>query len=263
MSVIRKGIEGFLIKSLPEDSGLNFNLENPTEFEDQILRHSPGGWSIDRKVTEAIIGFSKQPQIATIVEVGAGYSTLVFYLTLLNSKSDFDLKSIEENVDWFKIPEDLRSEISKEKLNFEVGEIKFTLSFFGIHAQYKLKNELSFKKKIDLVFIDGPQYYFGREGGLDYIYDKLAIGCLILMDDAERYTEKCVIYKWILVYKGLELIYLNDHFGYKGLAVLRVNRPLKKVFSVKAFGLGLMQGVKRLYNMKNIARNQNELKSSI
>lgn len=263
MSVIRKSVEGFLYRSLPNSSGLAFTVENLTELEREILDLSPGGWSIDKNVTEALITISRQVRASTVVEVGAGYSTLVFYLFLLNSEKDFELRSIEENVDWFNIPESLKTWVSKEKLNFEVGDIKFTLSYFGIHAKYDLRNDLFFKNKIDLVFIDGPQYYFGREGGLDHIYENLETGCLIILDDAERYTEKCVIYKWLLVYEGLELIYLNDHFGDKGLAVLRVNRSLKKVFSVKAFGLGLMQGVKRLYNMKNIARNQNELKSSI
>ena len=128
--------------------------------------------------------------------------------------------------------------------------IRFKLGYLGIYARYEIPDEDLVPSSIDLQLVDGPQYYYGREGCLDFTYSKLNPGAMIILDDTERYTEQCLIFKWLKVFRGLELIYYNEQFGDKGLAILEVKSPLVKRFSLPAFLLGLMQGTKRLWNMK-------------
>ena len=263
MDWIKQNVKEYLDKSLIKNESLDLTLPNPTETDTLILDTSPGGWSIDRAVAEALMKLILDFEIRSVVEIGAGYSSILFHYALPRISPIYSVSSIEENTDWFKIPNELEEYVSRNSMNFHVGKIHFILGFFGIHASYRIPERANLKKGIDLVFVDGPQYFFGREGGLDDIYYKLKVGCLIVLDDADRYTELCVIYKWLKVYKGLELIYLNKKFGDKGFAILKVNKPLTRRFSIDAFSLGLMQGIKRVSNFKIIKEKQEALQTNI
>lgn len=261
MDLVRNHVKYFLNKSLKINEIPNLKLSNISKEEDRILQLSPGGWSIDRPVAEALMNIVKENKFSRVVEIGAGFSTIIFHFTLSNERNDFKVSSIEENIDWFKIPDEISPMMDLDSFSFYTGKLQFKIGPFGIHASYKIPERKNMLEGVDLVFVDGPQYYFGREGGLDDIYKKLKIGCLIVMDDAERYTEQCVIYKWLKVYQGLELIYLNNKFGAKGLAILKVKKPLKRKFSLSAFSLGLLQGLQRVANFKTIQEKQRYLKS--
>ncbi|NVJ86816.1 MAG: hypothetical protein HWE15_10960 [Algoriphagus sp.] len=262
MNWIKENVTSYLSKSTFTDEKLKLTNSNPSELELKVLKHSPGGWSIDKPVAEAIIALVKEKKINRVVEIGAGFSTIVFHFTMPKVSPNYEVFSIEENVNWFKIPSELKELVDRDSMGFYTGRIRFVFGIFGIHASYQVSEKKKLKYGVELVFVDGPQYYYGREGALDDIYDKLKVGCLIVMDDAERYTEQCVIYKWLKVYKGLELIYFKERFGDKGLAILEVKMPLKRKFSLDTFLLGSMQGIKRLLNFKTIREKQNFLKSN-
>lgn len=221
-----------------------------TENEILLIQNSPGGWSIDAAVTKYLINLVKQIGPSKVVEVGAGYSSLVFNQMLGQANQPYQVISIEQNSNWFKIPQSLQFLFSDQKIELIVAPVKFTFGYFGLYPRYELGNSSVIPNEIDLQLVDGPQYFYGREGGLDFTYSKLKPGALIVMDDAERYIEQCVMYKWLKVYKGLELIFYEERFGDKGLAIFRVNSPLKRVFSLSAFLLGLSQGIKRWLNVK-------------
>jgi predicted O-methyltransferase YrrM len=262
MNWIKKNVSNYLKNSLSSAEKLDLTFTNPAPLDDTIINASPGGWSIDKAVTKALMRIIQDKNISTVVEIGAGFSSIIFHYSLNKSASDFEVFSIEENVDWFKIPEDLKELVDRDSMSFQTGGLSFVFGKFGIHASYMIPEKENLKFGVELVFVDGPQYYYGREGALDGIFEKLKVGCLIVMDDAERYTEQCVIYKWLKVYKGLELIYFKEKFGDKGLAILKVKKPLKRHFSIDAFLLGMMQGIKRLLNFKAIKEKQAYLKSS-
>lgn len=253
---IKSNIAKFLETSLVRNSNLHLTLSNPLELDRLIINKSPGGWSIDKAVSEALLRILSDFRVQKVVEIGAGYSSIVFHYGLAKDGKPFEVYSIEENVDWFKIPSDLKSIVSMNNMHFMTGSLNFVFGYFGIHARYRIPERKNISNEIDLVFVDGPPYYFGREGGLDEIYSKLKPGCLIVLDDAERYTEQCVIYKWLKTYDGLELIFFQEKFGDKGLAILRVKSALKRRFSISAFALGFMQGSKRLANSKKIKEKQ-------
>ncbi len=256
MDWIKSNIAKFLEAKLVRNSELHLTLANPLELDRLIINKSPGGWSIDKAVSEALLRILIDFRVQKVVEIGAGYSSIVFHYGLAKEGKPYRVYSIEENVDWFKIPSDLKSVVSMKNMHFMTGSLNFVFGYFGIHARYRIPERKNISDEIDLVFIDGPPYYFGREGGLDEIYSKLKPGCLIVLDDAERYTEQCAIYKWLKTYHGLELIFFQKKFGDKGLAILQVKSALKRRFTISAFALGLMQGSKRLANSKKIKEKQ-------
>ena len=251
--MVKRYIHSFLNKNLnpngfnigPIDSlpGLSSDLE-------LLISNSPGGWSIDKEVSKLLISLLLERKPTRVIEFGAGYSTLTIKYLFEESGNPYELISVEQNADWFKIPEPLNRLFSTIDISLTIAPVKFKIGYLGVYTRYELKDESIVPSGIELQVVDGPQYYFGREGGLDFTYDKLVPGALILMDDAERYTEKCVIYKWLKIYRGLELVYLNEKFGDKGLAILRVKSPLKRRFSLLVFVLGLYQGIKRFWNVK-------------
>lgn len=256
MNWIKSNVAKFIKTKQVKNSNLHLTLDNPSKLDRLVIDQSPGGWSIDKAVSEALLRIIGDFRIQKVVEIGAGYSSIVFHYGLAKEGKRYQVYSIEENVDWFKIPSELSSVVSMNNTHFMTGSLHFVFGYFGIHAGYKIPERKNISDEIDLVFVDGPPYYFGREGGLDEIYSKLKPGCMVVLDDAERYTEQCVIYKWLKTYKGLELIFFQEKFGEKGLAILRVESPLKMRFSVSAFALGFMQGSKRVANFKKIKEKQ-------
>ncbi len=73
----------------------------------------------------------------------------------------------------------------------------------------------------DLVLIDAPQSYFGREEPLRVAHPYLSPGALVLLDDAGRNGECWVMWRWLANWPGLELIAFQPAFPRLGIAVLR------------------------------------------
>ena len=248
--MIKNHVNNFVQNQLNPDLSFDNLLKNyhETGSDEVIINNAPGVWSIDKALTKILLSIFENSPNSSIVEFGAGYSTIVFNYASKKNATSTSIISIEEKIDWFKVPENLTSLIDVENFNLVESKLLFKLGYFGIYAKYQSSDLQKINSNIDIVFIDGPQRYYGREGDLDHIYSLLNEGALIILDDAERYLESCLLYKWLKVYKGLELIHFNKFLGEKGVAILRVNKKLKRRFSIAAFSLGFFQGTKRLIN---------------
>lgn len=249
--MIKNHVRSFLAESLNSfDAQLITNFGSLLPEQELLISNSPGGWSIDQNLSRLVINLVLQREPSQVVEFGAGYSTLILSYVLEKIGRPYQLLSIEQNQDWFKIPPNLGHLFPNKSFPLTLAPVRFKFGFLGIYTRYEIPNVDLIPSQIELQLVDGPQYYYGREGCLDFTYSKLKQGAWVILDDTERYTEQCLIYKWLKVYKGLELIYYNEQFGEKGLAILEVKSPLVKRFSLPAFLLGFMQGTKRFWNMK-------------
>ena len=79
-------------------------------------------------------------------------------------------------------------------------------------------------KSIDMLVIDGPPGFIqkhSRYPALPLLFDKLADGCVIFMDDAARPDEKAIVEMWQEAYPALEHRYSNTE---RGCSVLTVER---------------------------------------
>lgn len=250
--MIKSYINKYIKNNINSDIDFESMFQNHQFTSDDkfIIDSTPGEWSIDKALTKALLVIFENFPNKSIVEFGAGYSSIVFNYASKKSLISNKIISIEENLNWFKVPKNITHLLDVDKFNFIESKINFKIGNFGIYVKYDTPVFKNTKQNIDLVLIDGPQQYYGREGNLDEIYSKLNIGALIVLDDAGRYLESCLMYKWLKVYKGLELIYYSPKYGERGLAILEVKSKLKKSFSISVFLLGLMQGSKRYLNTK-------------
>ena len=101
----------------------------------------------------------------------------------------------------------------------------------GLFYGYTIvKESIARRAPYDLVIIDAPQYYYGRDGCLPLIYNHLAENALIVLDDAGRSGEKWSIFRWLETFPSLKLRYHDSGFPYDGIAILEhVGRPSIKI----------------------------------
>lgn len=79
-------------------------------------------------------------------------------------------------------------------------------------------------KNIEMLVIDGPPGFIqkhSRYPALPLLFDKLADGCVIFMDDAARPDEKEIVQMWQAQFSGLQHEYIATE---RGCSVLRVKR---------------------------------------
>ncbi len=79
-------------------------------------------------------------------------------------------------------------------------------------------------RSIDMLVIDGPPGFIQRHSrypALPLLFDKLADGCMVFMDDAARPDEKEIVKMWQQQYPGLEHCYINTE---RGCSVLTIKR---------------------------------------
>ncbi len=77
---------------------------------------------------------------------------------------------------------------------------------------------------IDMLVIDGPPGFIQRHSrypALPLLFDKLADGCMVFMDDAARADEKEIVQMWQTQYPRLEHRYINTE---RGCSVLCIHR---------------------------------------
>jgi hypothetical protein len=110
--------------------------------------------------------------------------------------------------------------------HLEIAQPAFRLSpwpYFGFaSAQTIVKSRGPF----DLVLVDAPGGHYGRDGALPLLFELLAPGALIVVDDAAWGREQWMLYRWLQRYEGLELVSFDPAFGRHGVAVLRAHPPL-------------------------------------
>lgn len=79
-------------------------------------------------------------------------------------------------------------------------------------------------QSIDMLVIDGPPGFIqknSRYPALPQLFDLLAEGCTIFLDDAVREDEKRIVALWQAEYPGLEHQYVDTE---RGCSILTVNR---------------------------------------
>ncbi len=84
-------------------------------------------------------------------------------------------------------------------------------------------------QSINMVVIDGPPGFIqknSRYPALPQLFDLLADGCTIFLDDAAREDEKRIVTLWLAEYPGLEHQYFDAE---RGCSILTVNRSIGEV----------------------------------
>ena len=82
-------------------------------------------------------------------------------------------------------------------------------------------NKTNFKKKIDLVIIDGPPSKldkFARYPAIPLLLDNMSNKAIIILDDARRKSEQQIINKWKINFPDFNFEYFDND---KGICIIR------------------------------------------
>lgn len=155
-----------------------------------------------------------------ILEFGAGSSSLVL-ATALGEAGGGRLTSVEQTPEYSGRAWKTVQSIAGVDAQMVVAEPRFVLDRRGAyHAFRRAAPALAARGPFDLVLVDAPPRFFGREGALHLALPHLAPGALIALDDAKRAGERWVVRRWVGVYPGLTLVHF-DALTVHGIAVLR------------------------------------------
>jgi predicted O-methyltransferase YrrM len=139
----------------------------------------------------------------SILEFGAGLSTILMGRLIAQHRLDSIIISVEQDKGWIEFIQEL---IDKEKLEKIVRLLYAPL----VDSAKSLDNNKWYDEnslrlienvKLDMVIIDGPtawepQKHKARYPAFPFIINKLANDAVVYLDDAERKGEQFIIKKW-------------------------------------------------------------------
>jgi predicted O-methyltransferase YrrM len=155
-----------------------------------------------------------------IAEFGAGASSLIFAQALARG-SGGRLTTIEEDRRWSRAAWTRVEATPGVDACMIASPVFFRASRVGVYHAYTRAAEAaaSMRGPFDLVLVDAPDGYFGRDGALHAIYHALAPGALIVVDDSRRRKERDMMARWLWTYPGLVMLADEPTLGH-GTAVI-------------------------------------------
>lgn len=160
----------------------------------------------------------------SVLELGAGTSSLVV-AEALSMRGGGRLTSVEQSPEWCAAAWARVQRVPEVDARMVVSEPKLALSEMGpVYLFESAREQVAERGPYDLVLVDAPQWYYGRDGALPLVHDHLAPGAWVILDDSRRKLERRTVLRWLRTYPGLSLVYLEPEFGGRGLAVLRLAR---------------------------------------
>ena len=176
--------------------------------------------------------------VHNVLELGAGASSVVL-AQALRLTGGGRLTSIEQDPSWCMDQWAAVTDTPGIDAHLEVALPVFrVLGSFPCHLYATAQLTVAARGPYDLVFVDAPQRYYGRDGTLPLVAGSLRPGALLVLDDAGRRGERSAIHRWLQTYVGLELVVFDPKFGRYGVAILRANQPLTQRRSVASWVRG-------------------------
>lgn len=223
MSVIKKFASfrpEITIDQLPNKQ-LAKSLNSTRTFNqiEKVLPDSSDPWPISQDTARFLARLVVDMKCRNILEFGAGYSSMMF-ANALSMIGGGQLTSVESDPDWCM---DKWREVQKIKgvdSQLIVSKPNFKMTRKGFYHSYESASRVIAERgPYDLVLIDGPQTFYGRDGSLHLAYDYLKPNALIVLDDAQRRGEQWTIQRWLQTYSGLNLTVFDPSFAGRGVAV--------------------------------------------
>lgn len=197
-----------------------------------IERYCKGEFTITSELGALLWKLISEYQLSNVIEFGAGSSSAVIANALAKIGGG-ELTSVEQNPEWCSDRWEKAKSVKDVDSEMIVSGLKPKVSISGCYFGYeKIEKTIERRSEFDLLFIDGPQYFIGREGTLPSVLPHLSNGAFIVLDDAGRSDEQQAIYSWLKSYPGLKLQSIDYKFGGKGVALMRSDWAGRKQFSM-------------------------------
>lgn len=172
-----------------------------------------GSWKADTVLLHRIVDTIEQLRPATVVELGAGASTLVTAKALaLNGGGR--LISFDQHGDFV---EATRAWLGEHGLAADMHVAELTPAPGGWPGLWYDVHHLP--ERIDLLIIDGPPWAVHPyvRGAAETLFDRIPVGGIVLLDDAARPGERVVARRWRRAWPGFR--FGLDSSGTKGTLV--------------------------------------------
>jgi predicted O-methyltransferase YrrM len=203
-------LPGYIEESLPDDSS---------------------GYPISRALGHLLAQIVLGQSTRDVLEFGAGASSVVLARSLQLAGAG-TLTSLEQSPEWCQ-GACRQVQLTGIDAHLEVTRPAFELRPWPCHGYATARRIVAQRGPYDLVLIDAPQWYFGRDGALPLAIEHLRPGALIVVDDAGRPQERWAIHRWLQTYPGLSLVSFDPEFGRNGVAVLQSDGS-ERVLSLRA-----------------------------
>lgn len=195
----------------------------------------PGRWAISDALVSLLEAIVMSTRPRNVLEFGAGRSTRTIAEALARIGGGA-LTSIEADPTWCEA----HTMAAQAAPGVDYHLIPSTLSrrwtrLGLVHLFDSARKEVASRGPFDMLVVDAPQYWLGRDGALPLVHEHLRPGALLLVDDAGREGERACLYRWLRTYRGLRLIHLDPDFGGRGLAALRFLGPAPVRITVPGF----------------------------
>jgi len=165
--------------------------EYPRELLERLVAAwGNAGWSVQHEYMQAMLHHARRAQ-GPILECGSGLSTVL--MALITRETDTLIRSLEHTPRW---AERVRAELASLGLaHAEV--VDAPLQERGEYQWYGAAAG-ALPEGIALVLCDGPpsDTRGGRYGLLPEVHERLAAGCVVLVDDMERADEQAMVERW-------------------------------------------------------------------
>lgn len=159
----------------------------------------------------------------TVLELGAGVSTLILARIIRNQKLPCRLVSVDHDADYLAT---IAEEVEREGLDEIVTLLHAPLEPIGLDGFDGLwyRRETIFKEanEVGLLIVDGPPKRHGaniRYPALPVLAERLTPGALVLLDDARRRPEREALRRWSRQFPEAESSF--ESVGH-GLGLLRM-----------------------------------------
>jgi predicted O-methyltransferase YrrM len=184
------------------------------------------GWAISPDFAAYYVELLRTHRPSNVVELGGGTSTILSGLALAQLDDNAHITAVEALAPF---AEATRNALSNHKVeNAQVVHAPLTRTQLGRqHWDWYTTALLDDLHDIDLLLVDGPAQFRNprphvRYPALPLLYDRLAPGALVLLDDASRDDERRVVRRWLREFPALEHVETRDDLE-KGAVLLRKN----------------------------------------
>lgn len=174
-----------------------------------------GSWKADTYLLHRIVDQIEMLRPQNVVELGSGATSLVIAKALA-SNGGGSLHSYDQHEPFV---EQMRGWLAEHRLVADFRHAPLTLRDPAWPGVWYDLDEVP--ATIDLLVIDGPPWAVHPyvRGIAERLFDRLAIGGMVLLDDAARPGERVVARRWRRQWKCIDFSFEGD--GTKGLLVGR------------------------------------------
>ncbi len=164
----------------------------------------PGSWAMDPASCRFLAGFVRALGAKKIIEFGSGFSTLMMAREIAPVEGNY-LLSIDSSRQYSEMAKEAyETSGCQAKVDFRVAPLRPRLYGTRLLLSYSLpKGLLEALGPFDLALIDAPHDDYGREAVLYDVFNALAPGGYIILDDANReHMEREYVRSWQSAYEG-------------------------------------------------------------